>query len=84
MIIFSPIYVAENGIISFFNIPLCICTVSSLSVNGHLGSFHVLLAIVNNLAMSTRVHESFQTLLFSDIWSVVGLLYHIVVLFSVS
>ena len=57
MIISSCICVAANDIISFFlwlcNIPLCKCTIHfiHLSVDGHLGYFHVL-ATVNNAAMN--------------------------------
>ena len=34
------------------------------SVDGHLGYFYVL-AITNNAAMNTRVHESFSIMVFS-------------------
>ena len=40
------------------SIPLYICTTSSLSINGHLGYFHVL-AVVNSAAMNTGVPVSF-------------------------
>ena len=41
-----------------YNIPLYMCTTTSLSVDGHLGFFHVL-AIVNSAAMNTGAHVSF-------------------------
>ena len=66
MIISRSIHVAANGIISFFlwlsNIPLCICTISSLSSPlwmDILGCFQVL-AIVNSVAVSIRVHYLFE------------------------
>ena len=40
------------------NIPLYMCTTTSLSVDGHLGFFHGL-AIVNSAAMNTGAHVSF-------------------------
>ena len=48
------------------NIPLYICTMSSLPipVYGRLGCFHVL-AIVNSASVNTGVHLSFQTIVFS-------------------
>ena len=50
------------------SIPLYLCTTSSLSihlsVNGHLGCFHVL-AVVNGAAMNVGVHVSFQIRVFS-------------------
>ena len=46
------------------NILLCICTTTSLSVDGHLSCFHVL-AIVNSAALSTGVHISFSLLVSS-------------------
>ena len=50
------------------NIPLYTCTTSSLfihlSVDGHLGCFHVL-AIINSAAMNIGVHVSFLTMVFS-------------------
>ena len=51
-----------------------------LSVDGHLGCFHVL-AIVNSAAMNNGIHVSFSTLVFSGICLGVGLLGHMVVLF---
>ena len=50
------------------------------SVDGHLGSFHVL-AIVNSAAMNNGIHVSFSTLVFSGICLGVGLLGHMLVLF---
>ena len=46
------------------NIPLCISTTISLSVDGHLGCFHVL-AIVNSAAVNNGIHVSFSILVSS-------------------
>ena len=65
------------------SIPLCVCVcmyvcvyaTSSLSIDGHLGCFHVF-AIVNKTAVNIGVHVSFQiNVLFSlDIYLGVELL----------
>ena len=84
MIICRSTHIAANGIISFFlwlgNIPLCKYTTDSfihLTVNGHLGCFHVL-ATVNSAAMDTEVHVSFL-----DICPGVGLQDHKATVFLV-
>ena len=51
------------------NIPLCICTTTSLSIHlsrchGHLGCFHVL-AVVNSAAVNNGIHVSFSILVSS-------------------
>ena len=65
MIISGSIHVIANGIISFFFMTEEYSTVYMyhiifihLSVDGHLGSFHVL-TIVSSVAMNIRVHVSF-------------------------
>ena len=53
------------------------------SVDGCLGCFHVLTAI-NSAAMNTGMHVSFELcFFFPDIWPVVGLLGHMVILLLV-
>ena len=46
------------------SIPLCIHTITSLSVDGHLGCFHVL-AIVNSAAMNNKIRVSLSILVSS-------------------
>ena len=58
---------------------------SQLSVDGHLGCFHVL-AIVNSAFVNTGVHVSFQTIEFSffpDVHPGIGSWDHVVALFLV-
>ena len=48
------------------SIPLCVCGGGHfffIHSSGHLGSFHIL-AMINNAAMSTEVHVSFQISIF--------------------
>ena len=46
------------------NTLLCICTTTSLSLDGHLGCFHVP-AVVNSAAMNNGIHMSFSVLVSS-------------------
>ena len=70
MIISGSIHVAVNGIISFllmaesYSIVYMYIFLIHSSVNGHLGCFLVL-TIVYSAAMNTRVHVSFQVMVFS-------------------
>ena len=66
------------------NILLYMYTLSSLSIHlliRHLGSFHVL-AIINGTAVNTGVHVYFGSMVFSRLCPGVGLLDHMVALFS--
>ena len=47
------------------NIQMCKRTTTSLSVDGHLGCFHVLI-IVNSAALKIGVHISFRIRVFSE------------------
>ena len=51
------------------------------SVDRHLGCFHVL-AIINGTAMNSGVHVYFGSMVFSTLCPGVGLLDHMVALFS--
>ena len=53
------------------------------SVDGHLGSFHVL-AVVNSAAVNSGIHVSFSVLVSLGYMPRSGLLGHMVVLFLVS
>ena len=70
-IIYSrSIHLAANGNISLFlKLSVCVCVytyhifLSRLSVDGHLGGFHVL-TVVNSAAMNIGVRVSFQMRIF--------------------
>ena len=62
MRISSSIHIAANGItLSFYGWVIfhCICVPHLLSVNGHLGCFHIL-ATMNSSTVNTGVHVSFS------------------------
>ena len=89
MTVSRPVRVAPHGVISLFFMAESYSSVSvhhifiRSSVNGHLGCFHVL-AVVNSAVVNIGVHISFQTVCFSlDICPRMGLLIHMVALFSV-
>ena len=58
---------------------------TQLSVDGHLGCFHVIMAVVNSAAMNIGMHVSFELVFsfFPDTDPRVELLDHVVVLFLV-
>ena len=62
MISSRSIHIAENGTVSSFLIAVIfhICATFSLSVDGHLGCFHVL-AMVSSTAMNPGLHITFWT-----------------------
>ena len=87
MRIFSCIHVAMNGIIWFFFVAEYYYVVYKYYIflthsSGHLGCFYVL-NIVNNAAINTWVHVSFQWNFCPDTCPGEGLLDHTVVLYLV-
>ena len=75
----KSIHFVANGVISFFLMTEYYSIVYMyhiffihLSVDGHLGCFHVL-AIVNSTTMNTEVHVSFGAMFFSTFLSRSGI-----------
>ena len=77
MLISRSIHAAANGMISFFKclggVPFSVCIIIYVfiiysSLDGQLGCSHVL-AIVSFAAMNVGVHESFQGIVFFQIYA---------------